>query len=115
MYIEEQKGFIYMLKKFAKQLSDNTDKNSLNITSPIGQTKNRFLKKLSKYALDLYVKNNDIKKFTKLALSNPEDASHDLIAHDMFDSLDVFNPFESSSLEDLAANKKFLNDLNIFE
>ena len=104
-----------MLKKFAKQLSDNTDKNSLNITSPIGQTKNRFLKKLSKYALDLYVKNNDIKKFTKLALSNPEDKSHDLIAGDIFDSDNVFNPFESQSLENLSVNEKLLNDLNISE
>lgn len=80
------------------------------VSSPIEQFKNtvqkNLLNKLSQRVLNLYQKKTDIKKFTQLALSNPEDASHnDLVKEQKLDEFDL--------LFDLPDNEDFLKDLGL--
>ena len=66
---------------------------------------------VSNDALTLYQKEQDIKKFTNLALSDTEDASHlDLIDKDF--AKGVLSPFTEDSLIDLLSNQKLWNDIN---
>ncbi len=78
-------------------------------SSPIEDNKN-FLKKSflsgwTKHALNLYVRQNDIKKFSQLVLSNPEDTSHNEMVKDILSDKRVFSQ--------LLDNEKFLKDLDL--
>lgn len=65
---------------------------------------------ISNEALSLYQKDLDIQKFTKLALSNPNDLSHNaLVAQNVFNFMD--NDFETNILDSIFNNKLFLKDL----
>ena len=65
-----------------------------------------FLKSLSEHALNLYQRKTDINNFTMLALSNPEDTTHnDLVKEKELDEYDV--------LFDLTNNEEFLKDLGL--
>lgn len=100
-----------MFKKLASQLNivKSNDKNNV-ATSPFESLKNSaqkiFLKSLSEHALNLYQRKTDINNFTMLALSNPEDTTHnDLVKEKELDEYDV--------LFDLTNNEEFLKDLGL--
>lgn len=106
-----------MFKKLAKQLKAENDANScFPMSSPREamqeQAKKNFLKSLSRHALNLYEKKTDINNFTKLALSNPENKSHDDIVDKLFRN-GVVDPFSESSIFDLSENEHFLRDLGL--
>ena len=104
-----------MFKKLALQLKLANEKNK-NITSPFSEElkkkKNEFLKGLSKKAVELYEKQKDIKKFTKLVLSDPENLSHNKYVDELFENGD---PFVDDKLAHLADNKKLLKDLGLID
>ena len=78
--------------------------NALNIKS---------LKGLTKQALSLYIRENDIKNFTKLALSNPEDNSHDDIIAKLFDQKTITDALDESNIKLLSKNKNLFKDLGL--
>ncbi|MDR1327171.1 MAG: hypothetical protein LBJ74_02055 [Heliobacteriaceae bacterium] len=99
-----------MFKKLAQKL--NTQKGR-NITAgaainPINVDFNSRKSVLN--VLNLYEKECDIKNFSKLALSNPENNSHEDIMSKLF-STGVPDIFEDDKLVKLADNSQFLRDL----
>ncbi len=104
-----------MFKKLAQQLKMQNQKNT-KASIPFAQEfltpKNVFLKKISKQALELYEKQTDIKNFSKLVLSNPENTTHNDMVNKLFDE-GVVDPFVDEKLENLADNQKFLRDLGL--
>lgn len=105
-----------MFKKLAQQLKCNSKINSTCSTNPVTDEflapKSVFLKNLSEQALKLYEKQTDIKNFSKLVLSDPDDLSHNKMVEDLFES-GVADPFVDDKLEMLANNEKFLRDLGL--
>ena len=106
-----------MFKKLAIKLKKEIIKKQHSAVSlPFGDVfltdKNEYYKNLSEKALELYEKQSDINKFTELALSNPENESHNGLMQDLFDS-GVSDPFEDLKLAQLADNQKFLKDLGL--
>lgn len=108
-----------MFKKLAKQLrSENVSENScFPMSSPVHslkeETKNSFLKSLSRHALNLYERKTDINNFTRLALSDPENNSHNEIVDQLFGKEGFKDPFEEDALFSLSENEKFLKDLGL--
>lgn len=106
-----------MFKKLAQQLKKDIIKPQYkNVTLPFGEvfftSKNVDIKKLSEKALELYEKQSDINKFTELALSDPENSSHNNLMQDLFND-GIVDPLEDLKLEQLADNQKFLKDLGL--
>ena len=65
---------------------------------------------ISNEALRLYQRDLDIKKFTKLAMSDPDDTSHNSIAAEkIFNTND--NNFENKIVEGIFDSKAFWKDL----
>lgn len=108
-----------MFKKLAKQLkverlaNTKTQAMSLPIESFKDKAKLTFLKSLSKHALDLYERQTDINNFTKLALSDPENLSHNKLVKDLIDSGEVSDLLDEESYFELSDNKRFLEDLGL--
>jgi hypothetical protein len=107
-----------MFKKLAKQLkSKNVELSCFPMSSPIKtlkeDTKISFLKSLSKHALNLYERKTDVNNFTKLALSNPENKSHEEIVNNLFRDENLVDPFSEDSLFSLSENERFLKDLGL--
>ena len=109
--------------KLFKQLSKKLDigaKKVLNqgMIKPVDvdfeMHKNEFLDSLSKHALQLYERQCDIKNFTKLVMSDPENTSHNAIIDDLFEK-GVKDPLERQKLEKLAQNDRFLKDLGFLD
>ena len=99
-----------MFKKLAQQLkAQNVENKYSPASSPIQNSENPFLKNLSKHALNLYERKTDVKNFTKLALSDPENSSHNQIILSCI--LPVY--FTESKLFDLSDNEHFLRDLGL--
>lgn len=90
------------------QISDAQRKYS---TSPFN--KNNFIDEMciSTEAISLYEKEQDIAKFSTLALSDENDASHLDIINSLFER-GVKDPFGDDILASLAANQRLLDDLN---
>ena len=106
-----------MFKKIAQQLKVSNEKQiPEHVTLPFGKEflteKNSFLKDISKKAVDLYEKQSDIKHFSELVLSNPENTSHNKMVEKLFED-GVADPFIDDKLADLANNQKFLKDLGL--
>ena len=106
-----------MFKRLAKQLKTERAENSyFPMSSPVNslkeQTKSSFLRSLSKHALNLYERKTDINNFTRLALSDPENTSHNQMVEKLFEE-GVADPFVDDKLADLANNQKFLKDLGL--
>lgn len=109
-----------MFKRLAKQLkSEHSENSCFPMSSPVyslkEQTKNSFLKSLSKHALNLYERKTDISNFTKLALSNPENKSHEQIVDQLFGKEGFTDPFTDDALFNLSENERFLKDLGLKE
>lgn len=106
-----------MFKKLAQRLKVTQEKNNTKrATLPFGKEflteKNSYLKEISKKALELYEKESDIKHFSELVLSNPENTSHNEMVEDLFQN-GVADPFIDDKLANLANNQKFLKDLGL--
>ena len=107
-----------MFKKLAKQLKASKEGNScFPMDSPVDdlkmETKKSFLKGLSRHALNLYERKTDITNFTRLALSNPENNSHNEIVDELFNKEGVVDPFSEDALFSLTENQRFLKDLGL--
>ncbi len=107
-----------MFKKLAKQLKAERCENScFPMSSPVQslkeETKNSFLKSLSRHALNLYERKTDINNFTRLALSDPENNSHNDIVDELFGSENVVDPFKEDAIFNLSENERFLKDLGL--
>ena len=101
----------YIFKKLAQKLILEREKHTSGTTNPI-EDKNVFLNKMTHSALNLYERNCDIKNFSKLVLSDPENDSHNRIMDELFAS-SVKDPFDKSKLTQLSDNKRFLRDLGL--
>lgn len=107
-----------MFKKLAKQLkTEFLETSVVPMVSPIealkNEANNNFLRKLSKHALNLYERKTDINNFTKLALSNPENTSHNKIVDELFEKEGIVDPFCEESVFELSENERFLKDLGL--
>ena len=97
---------------------DSTSKviNLANVRSAFqknNRTTNPYVDKteISANAMQLFQKDLDIKKFTKIASENPEDLSYMEQVQKLF-SEGVVDPFEEDSISELVTNSKLWDDLN---
>lgn len=67
---------------------------------------------ISTQAMNLYEKDQDITKFNTLAMSNPEDLSHEDIVANLFNKGGL-DPFSEETASELASNKRLLSDLGL--
>ena len=101
----------YIIKKLAQKLVQEREKQTSLATNPI-EDKNVFLNKMTHSALNLYERKCDVKNFSKLVLSDPENESQNRIMAELFAS-GVKDPFEESKLIQLSDNKRFLRELGL--
>ena len=105
-----------IFKKLAQKLNTKRNKYVAGMVNPIdvdfALEKNTFLDNLTKKAVEMYEKKCDIKNFTRLALSCPENNSHEEIMAELFKQ-GVVDPFEDEKLNRLAQNEKLLRDLGL--
>ena len=66
---------------------------------------------ISSNAMELFQRDLDIKKFTKLAAENPEDLSYMEKMQELFAD-GVLDPFEEDVMSKLVTNSKLWDDLN---
>lgn len=66
---------------------------------------------ISDEAVNLYQRDQDINQFNALAMSDPEDLSHEEIIASLF-SNGVSDPLSDESVEGLSSNQKLLDDLS---
>ncbi len=107
-----------MFKKLAQKLNIEKQKRNSVATNPLDVDfdgrKSVFLDKLTKTAVNMYERNCDIKNFSKLVLSNPENDSHNKIMDELF-SKGVVDPADDERLMELSDNTRFLRDLGLIE
>lgn len=103
----------YIFKKLAQKLVQEREKRTSATTNPI-ENENVFLNKMTHSALNMYERKCDVKNFSKLVLSNPENDSHNKIMDELF-SKGIKDPFENEKLFELSNNKKFLKDLGLMD
>lgn len=65
---------------------------------------------ISQEALKIFERENDIKKFTNLAKSDPENLSHNKYVEDLFKK-GIKDPYEDDILSELVNNSKLWDDL----
>ncbi len=89
------------------------EKTGLNKKNPYANVDKNLLideSSISTEALDKYQRDLDIKRFSALAMSDPEDLSHNiLVAQNVFGAEDT--EFDSKVFEGIFNNKVFLKDL----
>lgn len=56
---------------------------------------------------------DDIAKFTKLAVSDLDNISHELMVRELFTDEAIMNEYEQSIISDLSTNKQLLSDLGL--
>jgi len=66
---------------------------------------------ISNEAVNLYQKEQDVKQFNSLAMSDPQDLSHEDIISNLFDQ-GVSDPFSDEAVTSLSNNQKLLDDLS---
>ena len=66
---------------------------------------------VSNEAAHLYQKEQDIKQFSTLAMSNPEDLSHEEIIQGLFNK-GVVDPLSDEAAKGLSMNQRLLDDLS---
>ena len=77
-----------------------------------GYTKNPYVDKteISSHAMALFQRDLDINKFTKLAISDPEDKSYLSYMKELFEN-GVVDVYEDDVLSELADNEKLWEDI----
>lgn len=107
-----------MFKKLVSKLDIQRKQKAVQgMSNPLAgdydENKNEFMDGLSKRAVEMYEKQCDIKNFSKLVLSDPENTSHIDMMQEMIKKGKVTDPFEDEKLAELADNEKFLRDLGL--
>ena len=107
-----------MFKKLAQKLKTKRKNYSNVATNPLNvdfEGKNSvFLDKLTKTAVNMYERNRDVKKFSELVLSDPENESHNKIMDELF-SKGVVDFSDDEKLMELSDNTRFLRDLGLID
>ena len=107
-----------MFKKLAQKLNLEKKKHSSAAINPLDVDfegrKSVFLDKLTRTAVNMYERKCDIKNFTKLALSDPENDSHNEIMDELF-AKGVIDPSEDEKLLELSDDTRFLKDLGLID
>lgn len=108
-----------MFRKIVSKLNNQKKQKAVQgminpISANFEPAKNDFLDGLSKRAVEMFERQCDIKNFSKLALSDMDNISHNEIMQEMLNK-GVVDPFEDEKLAELANNKKFLKDLGLTE
>ncbi len=107
-----------LFKKLSKKFNTKSNKAFNGMIKPIdvdfNMSKNEFLDGLSKRAVKLYEKQHDIKKFSKLVLSDPDNTSHNELVNNLLHN-GTIDPLEDEKLEKLADNSRFLKDLGLLD
>lgn len=89
---------------FAKTVSYSGIQNKFHIDSP----------EIISYEKNLEERQNDIKKFTRLAMSNPTNTSHNDLVKELYKKSDFYNStYENQLLHELVNNKNLLSDLGL--
>ena len=105
-----------MFKKLAQKLTEERERRSSAALNPIEvdfeNRKSVFLNKLSQNAVKMYERQSDVKKFSKLVLSDPENTSHNKLVDALF-SHGVINVEDEERLIELSDNRRFLRDLGL--
>lgn len=100
------------------QLHEQVGINGINtnaVTNPYkNQDRNLLIDEtaISSQAIRLYEKDQDITKFNQLAMSNPEDLSHEEIVTNLFNK-GITDVFSDNALSELSSNKQLLSDLDL--
>lgn len=109
---------IMMFKKLVQKLNIEKEKTSRAAINPIDvdfdTRKNDFLNKLTQNAVKMYERKCDVKNFTKLVLSDPENTSHNDLVNQLFKH-GVIDPADEKRLLELSDNTRFLKDLGLME
>ncbi len=108
-------------------LSEDINNSKLNsqlggvsgvVTNPINNPYKNLDKSLlidetaiSKEAINLYQKEQDIQRFSALVMSDPEDMSHEQIVSGLFEK-GVKDIFSDETIEELSQNNKLLEDIS---
>jgi len=87
-----------------------TDAQKKYATSPFQNSHFIDSMQISTDALNLYQKEQDVKKFTNLALSDENDSSHMELIEKAF-SKGSISPFFDDNLENLLSNQKLWDDI----
>ena len=90
--------------------TNNTRRNNTNIVD-----NSNFLidsSDISNRALQMYERELDIKNFTELATSDPENTSHNELVKELF-AKGVVDVFEDSTIAALSSNKSLIDDLGL--
>lgn len=108
-----------MFRKIVSKLNNQKKQKAVQgminpISANFEPAKNDFLDGLSKRAVEMFERQCDIKNFSKLALSDMDNISHNEIMQEMVNK-GVVDPFEDEKLAELANNEKFLKDLGLTE
>ncbi len=104
---------LVMIKKCNDKLNYTNQRESNNYSSYPNANKQSLLKKLTQKALNLYERRLDVKNFTQLALSNPENTDHVQIVEDLINNAKISDIISNKSVENLLDNEKFLRDLGL--
>ena len=67
---------------------------------------------ISNNAMKMYQREQDISNFTKLAMSDEENTSHNKLVEQLF-SKGIVDVFEDSTITALSSNKSLMNDLGL--
>lgn len=107
-----------LFRKLVQKLNTQKITNASGMINPFDRdleaSENKFLGNLTENALKMYERRCDVKNFSKLVLSNPENTSHNDMAEELF-AKGVIDPFEDDKLAHLADNKNLLKDLGLTE
>ena len=107
-----------MFKKLAQKLNKDKQKFSSAAINPLevdfDDKKSVFLDKLTRTAVNMYERKCDIKNFSKLVLSDPENDSHNKIVDELF-SKGIIDASDDEKLLELSDNTRFLIDLGLID
>lgn len=101
-----------LFQKITSKLRKNSQENSTITVPEWIERDNDFFKIISKRALNLYERQCDVKKFSKLVLSDPENNSHEALVDELLKT-GVKDWLDDSNLDNLCDNQKFLDDLGL--
>ena len=100
----------------SSQIGKNDEVNKL-MTNPFNSAYGNQDKSLlvdesaiSNTAVKMYQKDLDVRNFNQIAMSNPNDLSHNEKVAELFD-VGVVDVYSDDMISDLAANRKLLEDL----
>lgn len=107
-------GMCMIFKKLTQKLNKEQKQYQTGMTNPLECGQRSFLDNLTRQAVRMYERKCDVKHFTKLVLSDPENTSHNDIVNGLIEN-GMIDPFEDVKLAHLADNKRLLRDLGLSE